>query len=81
MRGTFQDQGGLVSYISPDARVPTNHPLRKIRDLVREVLVELNRSFGRLYASEGRPSVPPEQLLGALLIEVFYGIRSEGQLM
>jgi len=81
MRGTFQDQGGLLSYISPDARVPTNHPLRKIRDLVREVLVELNRSFGRLYASEGRPSVPPEQLLGALLIEVFYGIRSEGQLM
>jgi transposase len=81
MRGTFQDQGGLLSYISPDARVPTNHPLRKIRDLVREVLVELNRSFGRLYASEGRPSVPPEQLLSALLIQVFYGIRSERQLM
>ena len=81
MRGAFQDQGGLFSYISPDARVPANHPLKKIRELVREVLVELNRSFGRLYASEGRPSVPPEQLLSALLIQVFYGIRSERQLM
>lgn len=81
MRGTFRDQGGLFSYISPEARVPVNHPLRKIRDLVREVLKDLSRSLGKLYASEGRPSVPPEQLLSALLIQVFYGIRSERQLM
>src|ERR1700674_4310870 len=60
MRGTFLDQGGLFSYISPEARVPTSHPLRKIRELVRDVLGELNRTLGRLYASEGRPSIPPE---------------------
>src|SRR6266516_1677910 len=81
MRGGFVDQGGLFSYIAPEARVPANHPLRKIRELVRDVLGELNRSLGRLYASEGRPSIPPEQLLSALLLQVFYGIRSERQLM
>ena len=81
MRGTFVDQGGLFSYIAPEARVPANHPLRKIRELVRDVLGELTRSLGRLYASEGRPSIPPEQLLSALLLQVFYGIRSERQLM
>jgi transposase len=71
----------LFSYIAPEARVPANHPLRKIRELVRDVLGELNRSLGRLYASEGRPSIPAEQLLSALLLQVFYGIWSEGQLM
>jgi hypothetical protein len=63
MRGRFTDQGGLFSYIAPDKRVPANHPLRKVRELVRDVLSDLNRSLGRLYASEGRPSIPPEQLL------------------
>lgn len=81
MRGKFQDQGGLFSYVSPEARVPPNHPLRQVRELVREVLGELSRSLGKLYASEGRPSVPPEQLLSALLLQVFYGIRSERQLV
>ena len=81
MRGGFTDQGGLFSYIAPDKRVPANHPLRKVRELVRDVLSDLNRSLGRLYASEGRPSIPPEQLLSALLLQVFYGIRSERQLM
>jgi transposase len=81
MRGKFVDQGGLFSYISPDKRVPANHPLRKIRELVRDVLGELSRSLANLYASEGRPSIPPEQLLSALLLQVFYGIRSERQLM
>ena len=81
MRGAFLDQGGLFSYISPDARVPRSHPLRNIRELVREVLIELSRALGQLYASEGRPSIPPEQLLSALLLQVFYGIRSERQLM
>jgi transposase len=81
MRGAFEDQGGLFSYISPEARIPASHPLRKIRELVREVLGELNHSLGKLYASEGRPSIPPEQLLSALLLQVFYGIRSERQLM
>ena len=81
MRGGFADQGGMFSYISPEARVPPNHPLRKIRELVRDVLSELNRGLDKLYASEGRPSIPPEQLLSALLLQVFYGIRSERQLM
>src|SRR6266498_1526093 len=81
MRGAFVDQGGLFSYIAPEARVPANHPLRKIRELVRDVLGELSRSLGKLYASEGRPSIPPKQLLSALLLQAFYGIRSEGSLM
>ena len=81
MRGRFRDQGGLFSYVSPESRVPTDHPLRKIRELVREVLQELSPSFGKLYAREGRPSIPPERLLSALLLQVFYGIRSERQLM
>src|SRR5438067_5534653 len=76
MRGKFRDQGALFSYISPEARVPASHPLRLVRRLVREVLKELSRSLGRLYSSEGRPSVPPEQLLSALLLQVFFSLRS-----
>jgi transposase len=81
MRGRFRDQGGLFSYLSPERRVPEDHPLRRIRPLVREVLTELSASLGRLYAHEGRPSVPPEQVLSAMLLQVFYGIRSERQLI
>ncbi len=81
MRGKFRDQGGLFSYISPEKRVPKDHPLRQIQKFVGDVLKELSPSFGRLYAREGRPSVPPEQLLSALLLQLFYGIRSERQLM
>ena len=81
MRGHFRDQGGLFSYISPETRVPARHPLRQIRELVRAVLKDLGPSFGKLYASEGRPSIPPEQLLSALLLQAFYSIRSERQLM
>jgi transposase len=81
MRGGFQDQGGLFSYVSPETRIPAEHPLRAVRALVRDVLKELSRTFAPLYASEGRPSIPPEQLLSALLLQVFYGIRSERQLM
>jgi hypothetical protein len=75
MRGAFADQGALFSYIIPEARIPSNHPLRKIRELVRDVLGELNRTLGKLYANEGRPSTAPEQLLSALLLQVLYGIR------
>src|ERR1700723_2048606 len=81
MRGRFRDQGGLFSYLSPEARVPAKHPLRQVRELVRAVLKELSPRFSRLYAKEGRPSVPPERLLSTLLLQVFYGIRSERQLM
>ena len=81
MRGSFRDQGGLFSYVSPESRVPASHPLRRVREFVRMVLEELNGTFGKLYAREGRPSIPPEQLLSALLVQVFYGVRSERQLM
>jgi transposase len=81
MRGSFQDKGGLFSYVSPETRVPKQLPLRRIRQLVRDVLKELSPSLGRLYAREGRPSVPPEQLLSALLLHVLYSIRSERQLV
>ncbi|HET6917824.1 MAG TPA: IS5 family transposase, partial [Acidimicrobiales bacterium] len=69
------------SYISPEQRVPAQHPLRTIRELVREVLRELDRDFHKLYSTTGRPSIPPEQLLSALLLQVLYGVRSERQLM
>ena len=81
MRGRFRDQGKLFSYLSPESRVPAEHPLRRVRQLVRDVLTELSPSLGRLYARDGRPSIPPEQLLSALLLQVFYGIRSERLLM
>ena len=77
MRGEFRDQGGLLSYVDPEDRIPAGHPLRKVRALVREVLKDLSRSFSKLYSPEGRPSIPPEQLLSALLLQVLYGIRSE----
>jgi len=81
MRGAFEDQGGLFSYISLEERVPEGHPLRKIREYVRAVLVDMERTFSRMYAKEGRPSIPPEQLLSALLLKAFYSVRSERQLM
>lgn len=81
MRGIFRGHTQLFSYVSPESRVPAGHPLRKIRGLVRDVLKKLSRSFAKLYAKGGRPSVPPEQLLSALLIQALYGIRSERQLM
>jgi len=81
MRGQFKDQGRLFSYIDPEKRIPARHPLRKVRALVREVLCELDPEFACLYSHEGRPSIPHEMLLSALLLQVFYGIRSEIQLM
>ena len=81
MRGEFRDQGGLFSYIDPESRIPAEHPLRQVRALVRDVLKDLSRSFSRLYSPEGRPSIPPEQLVSALLLQVLYGIRSERLLM
>ncbi len=81
MRGAFIDQGGLFSYIDPESRIPQSHPLRKMRALARDVLNAMSRTFEPLYSSEGRPGIPPEQLLSALLIQALYGIRSERQLM
>jgi transposase len=71
----------MFSYVQPEERIPASHPLRKVRELVREVLKGLSHGFGKLYSHEGRPSIPPEQLLSALLLQVFYGIRSERLLM
>jgi len=81
MRGGFEDQGNLFSYVDPEERIPLKHPLRKIRPFVREVLSSLSDDFDAAYSSEGRPSIPPEMLLSALLLRPLYGIRSERQLM
>ncbi|HEY5700559.1 MAG TPA: IS5 family transposase [Gammaproteobacteria bacterium] len=77
MRGNDDRQDGLFSYVSLDARVPGNHPLRAVRTMVDEALSSMSRDFGRLYSGEGRPSIAPERLLRALLLQVFYSIRSE----
>ena len=71
----------LFSYVSIEDRIPANHPLRRIRKLGDQALDRLNPTFCRLYTSEGRPSVPPEQLLLASLLQAFYGIRSERLLL
>jgi transposase len=81
MRGDDRQQAAMFSYISPEARVPQDHPLRAIRALVDEVLGELSPRFETLYARVGRPSIPPEKLLRAQLLQVLYSVRSERQLM
>ena len=81
MRGSEMRTGELFSYVDLEKRVPEHHPLRLIRRIVNEVLADLDREFAELYAAEGRPSVAPERLLRALLLQAFYTIRSERQLM
>ncbi len=81
MRGFDQRRDGLFSYVRPESRIPKNHPLRVIRTLADEALTCLNDQFSALYSENGRPSIPPEQLLRALLLQAFYTIRSERQLM
>ena len=71
----------MFSYVSPEQRIPHDHPLRAIRALATEVLDDMSREFDRLYAKTGRPSIPPERLLRALLLQIFYSIRSETLLM
>jgi transposase len=81
MRGQQERSGALFSYVSIEERIPPNHPLRRIRKLADQALAELYGTFEQLYASEGRPSVPPEQLLLASLLQAFYGLRSERLLL
>src|SRR5215467_9301920 len=81
MRGDDGQQAAMFSYLSPEARVPQDHPLRAIRSLVDEVLVELSPRFETLYSRVGRPSIPPEKLLRAQLLQVLYSVRSERMLM
>ena len=81
MRGDDRQQAAMFSYISPEARVPADHPLRPIRVMVDQVLAELSPRFAALYARTGRPSIAPEKLLRALLLQVLYTVRSERLLM
>jgi transposase len=81
MRGSDEQMGSLFSFVDLEERVPAKHPLRKIRQIVNDALATLDGEFSRLYASEGRPSIAPEKLLRASLLQAFYSIRSERQLM
>ena len=81
MRGEDARGDGLFSYVDLEARVPADHPLRAIRVLVDEALAALSGDFAVLYSKTGRPSIAPEKLLRALLLQAFYTIRSERQLM
>jgi transposase len=81
MRGEDERSGWLFSYVDLEARVPRNHPLRMIRAIVNEALSALAADFSALYSPIGRPSIPPEKLLRAMLLQAFYSIRSERQLM
>jgi transposase len=81
MRGDDLHEDGMFSYISPERRVPKDHPLRTIRKMVDEILVELSPQFKKLYSRTGRPSIAPEKLLRALLLQILYSVRSERLLM
>ena len=81
MRGFDHQQSDIFSYVSPEHRVPAEHPLRAIRSLVDAALRRLSPLFERMYAAVGRPSIAPEKLLRALLLQIFYSIRSERLLM
>jgi len=81
MRGTDQDQVDMFSYISPEQRIPQDHPLRAIRKMVDAALEEMSSRFSEMYAATGRPSIAPEKLLRALVVQVLYTIRSERLLM
>src|SRR6516162_5571646 len=81
MRGPDQQQDHIFSYVSPEQRVRKDHPLRPIRAMVDEVLKKLSPEFQKMYAKVGRPSIPPEQLLRALLLQMLYSVRSERLLM
>jgi transposase len=81
MRGDDQQQNHMFSYLSPEARVRKDHPLRAIRTMVDEVLTQLSRRFDGMYAPVGRPSIAPEKLLRAQLLQMLYSIRSERLLM
>src|ERR1700678_3876213 len=81
MRGSDTRSGELFSYVDLEKRVPEKHPLRLVRVVVNDVLAALDGDFAKVYADRGRPSIAPERLLRALLLQAFYTIRSERQLM
>ena len=81
MRGSDETSGSLFSYVDLEDRIPARHPLRKIRQIVNEALASLDSDFDVLYSVEGRPSIAPERLLRASLIQILFSVRSERQLM
>ena len=81
MRGLDHTSGSLFSYVDLEAKVPRSHPLRAMRDLVNASLATMDASFAALYKSEGRPSIPPERLLRATLLQLLYSIREGRQLV
>ena len=81
MRGDDQQQSGMISYVSLEERVPQDHPLRSIRKGVDEVLKTMAKQFDGMYAKTGRPSVPPERLMRAVILQILYTVRSERMLM
>ena len=81
MRGNDEQQLDVFSYVSPEQRVPQDHPLRPLRVMTDEALRELQPQFHKLYAKTGRPSIAPEKLLRALLLQALYSVRSERLLM
>ena len=81
MRGTDEASGSLFSYVDLEARIPARHPLRQIRQVVNDALASLDADFEELYADFGRPSIAPERLIRASLIQILFSIRSERQLM
>ena len=81
MRGEDPKQEAMFSYVSPEQRVPKDHPLRPIREMVDTILQEMSPRFARLYSHQGRPSIAPERLLRVLLLQIFYSVRSERLLM
>src|ERR1700683_726194 len=81
MRGNDAQQAEMWSYVSPEERVPHDHPLRPLRAMTDEALQQLQSRFNKLYAKTGRPSIAPEKLLRALLLQALYSVRSERMLM
>ena len=81
MRGDNEQQAAMYSYISPEQRVPADHPLRPLRKMTDEIFKQLSPRFDQLYSRTGRPSIAPERLLRALLLQVLYSVRSERMLM
>lgn len=81
MRGTDETSGSLFSYVDLEERIPARHPLRKIRQVVNDALASLDAEFETLYTDFGRPSIPPERLIRASLLQILFSVRSERQLM
>jgi len=81
MRGEDNQQEGMFSYISPEKRVPADHPLRPVRKMVDEILKQMSPEFAKLYSEVGRPSIAPERLFRSLLLQIFYSVRSERMLI